>query len=319
MYWDGEATPSVECPLGDLFGAAFGLPRPFVSERLVIAGGGVPVPLRDAVQRAGGGWRSRISRGRRCGYFFFQIGFYRERERTARLFDVPRPVAAGEPHREGAGRTGCSRRAGGGDSWGSSSTCRIARVVAPASPRGDDHPAGGSVSACWKAGRRSGSTARPSRRVVGTGGEDYFSGGFYSGAGGFTPPTHGATERSYLTGRASAYRFHADDPIPFEQSIEVTIDHGFRNTMEGDFCVGGLLVPGRASRGVSRAAGGPAPPRHAAAGEPGPITRSWRARGFLVLGIPRRARPRGAGAAPGVSRGRAGQGRGPAHESGGDA
>src|SRR4051794_21728595 len=39
-YWDGEASPSVECPLGDLFGAAFGLPRPFVSERLVIVGGG---------------------------------------------------------------------------------------------------------------------------------------------------------------------------------------------------------------------------------------------------------------------------------------
>src|SRR5262245_64482279 len=31
MYWDGEKAPSVEVPLGDFFGAAFGKPRPLVS------------------------------------------------------------------------------------------------------------------------------------------------------------------------------------------------------------------------------------------------------------------------------------------------
>src|SRR5262249_42282482 len=40
IYWDGETTPSVETPLGDFFGATFGRPRPFVSARLVVAGGG---------------------------------------------------------------------------------------------------------------------------------------------------------------------------------------------------------------------------------------------------------------------------------------
>jgi hypothetical protein len=71
--------------------------------------------------------------------------------------------------------------------------------------------------------------------IVGTGGEDYFSGGFYFSGGPFHTPTHGAAVRSYLLGRVSAYRFHVDDPIPFARSIEVSVDHGLRNTMEGDY------------------------------------------------------------------------------------
>ena len=31
MYWDGEATPSVECPIGDFFGLGHGLFKNFVS------------------------------------------------------------------------------------------------------------------------------------------------------------------------------------------------------------------------------------------------------------------------------------------------
>lgn len=40
IFWDDEAEPSVECPVGDLFGAAFGRPYRLVSDRLVVAGGG---------------------------------------------------------------------------------------------------------------------------------------------------------------------------------------------------------------------------------------------------------------------------------------
>ena len=42
--------------------------------------------------------------------------------------------------------------------------------------------------------------------------------------------------RSYLLGRVSAYRFHIDDPIPFQRSITFDLDHGLHNEMEGDIC-----------------------------------------------------------------------------------
>jgi hypothetical protein len=73
--------------------------------------------------------------------------------------------------------------------------------------------------------------------ISGTGAEDYFSGGFYFRGGPFSTPTHGCTARSFLTGRVAAYRFHVDDPIAFEKSFEMTLDHGLENGMEGDYSV----------------------------------------------------------------------------------
>ncbi len=71
--------------------------------------------------------------------------------------------------------------------------------------------------------------------LSGTGTEDYFSGGFYFSGGPFCTPTYGCTQRSFFTGRVSAYRFHLDDPIPFSQSLTVTLDHGLANSMTGDY------------------------------------------------------------------------------------
>src|SRR5262249_906673 len=103
-YWDGEATPSVECPLGDLFGAAFGLPRPFVSARLVIAGGGYPCRFEMPFNA-----RAIVEIENQSPApvrnFFFQIGFYREREPSAHLqtfhaqWRRERPTTPGRPHR----------------------------------------------------------------------------------------------------------------------------------------------------------------------------------------------------------------------------
>lgn len=36
----------------------------------------------------------------------------------------------------------------------------------------------------------------------------------------------------------SAYRFHVDDPIFFEESLSITLDHGLKNRMSGNYsCV----------------------------------------------------------------------------------
>lgn len=68
--------------------------------------------------------------------------------------------------------------------------------------------------------------------VMGTGGEDYFGGGFYFLGGAFSTAGHGCTRRSFLTGRVSAYRFHLDDPVPFRNALRLTLDHGFLNSMQ---------------------------------------------------------------------------------------
>ncbi len=232
MYWDGEATPSVECPLGDLFGAAFGLPYPIVSERLVIAGGGylcrfeMPFNERAIVEI-----ENQSSAPFR--HFFFQIGFYREPERRQDLQTFHAqwrrecPTVRGRPHRvleaRGKGRFVGLKLDVQNRAW-----WLRPPLGAMVIPRGF----GLGLLEGWESIRVD-AEIEPS--VVGTGGEDYFSGGFYFAGGPFHTPTHGASVRSYLTGRASAYRFHIDDPIPFEQSIEISIDHGFRNTMDGDY------------------------------------------------------------------------------------
>lgn len=61
VYWDREAEPSVDVPIGDFFGASFGEPVPFVSERLLIAGGGLGSD--DRRRRSRGCARRDRSRG----------------------------------------------------------------------------------------------------------------------------------------------------------------------------------------------------------------------------------------------------------------
>jgi len=66
--------------------------------------------------------------------------------------------------------------------------------------------------------------------VVGTGTEDHFGGSwYYYMSKKFAAPYHGCTVRDYLRGRIAAYRFDVLAPVPFRQSLRVTIDHGFEN------------------------------------------------------------------------------------------
>lgn len=233
MYWDDEAEPSVACPLGDLFGAAFARPHRIVSDRLVIAGGGylcrfeMPFARRAVVEIENQSLRP-------VRFFFFQIGYYRDEEPQPDLetfhaqWRRDNPTVQGRPctvlEAKGRGRfVGLKVDIQNRSLW---LKPPFAHIVIP---RG----LGIGTLEGWETMRVDGE-ARPS--IVGTGGEDYFSGGFYFSGGAFCTPTHGAIVRSYLTGRVSAYRFHVDDPIPFAESLEVTMDHGFANTMEADYC-----------------------------------------------------------------------------------
>lgn len=76
-------------------------------------------------------------------------------------------------------------------------------------------------------------------RLHGTGTEDYFNTAFCPTQP-FSAPHHGltlysGTEDWRWRGKNSMYRFHIEDPIYFERSIRVTIEHGHANNLAHDY------------------------------------------------------------------------------------
>ena len=65
--------------------------------------------------------------------------------------------------------------------------------------------------------------------IHGTGLEDYFTSGWYFKDGEFSALFHGLTLLDQGTGRVTAYRHHIPDAIPFNKSIQVSLEHGHGN------------------------------------------------------------------------------------------
>lgn len=229
MYWDGEATPSVECPLGDFFGASFGQPVPFVGDRLAIIGGGFVCQFEmPFAERAVLELENQARRPLRL--FFFQVGYFEEARAPARLetfhaqWRRQSPTTDGQPFTalvaRGRGRLAGLRVDLQNRSWWLRPPFR--KMLVP-------HAFGLGMLEGPERLRVDGEA------LAGTGTEDFFLGGWYFEGGAFCAPTHGVTVRSFLSGRVSAYRFFVNDPIPFQQSLELTLDHGARNELPADY------------------------------------------------------------------------------------
>ena len=232
IYWDGEATPSGEVPLGDFFGASFGRPVSLVSERLVVAGGAylcrfdMPFNTAAIVEIAN-------DSDRPVRDLFFQVGYQEEPARAE-----PEPTFHAQYRNEdpeaNSGPVVLLQAVGRGWLAGIKVDLQnrswwlklpLKDIVLP---RGF----GLGLLEGWETMVVDGDTAAP---LVGTGAEDYFSGGFYFKNAPFCTPTHGCPTRSFLLGRVSAYRFHVDDPIFFEESLAITLDHGLKNRLSGNY------------------------------------------------------------------------------------
>jgi hypothetical protein len=214
MYWDGEKEPSVSVPLGDFFGNGFDK-RHYVSLPLGVSSGGFysywPMPFTR---------RARIivenGTGREIDAFYYHVGL-------VMVDDLPsgtptfhawwhRDVRteSTNPHRvldaQGTGRfIGLSLNA---ESYRNSLEFL----------EGDEF--------FYVDGEF---------RGQGTGTEDYFNGGWYFQGGAFDAVTHGVVVKDDERGRIAAHRWHLLDPIGFEDSLRIELEHGHANSEVADY------------------------------------------------------------------------------------
>lgn len=210
-YWDGDAAPAVNCPVGDFFGYSWGepavkslllgtagetnyvyLPMPFdksarvelVSERA----DGPPVAVEGEVQ-------------------FTDLGRTSEEGRLYALWRRENPTAEGRPftfvEAEGRGHVvGFILQAQGAQPGA------ITEFF-----EGDDE-----------------TTIDGELAVRGTGSEDFFNGGWYDVPGRWegrvSLPLSGSLDFKRYLGRTGGYRFLLADAYPFRQSVLSTIEHG---------------------------------------------------------------------------------------------
>jgi len=245
MYWDDEATPSVETPVGDFFGVGHGVTAHFVSLPLNMTGPGprrphagmncfFPMPFAR---------RARVTIENLAtapvGAFYYYIDY----ETFAQL-----PPDQGRFHAQWHCEHPCqavpypdpfrAKNTSGADNY----------VVLEAEGRGhyvgcllnvDNFNAYQQERTWFGEGDDmifiDADTWPPS--LHGTGTEDYFceAWGFPSGA--YSGPYHGvslAGDMIDTAGQWSLYRFHLEDPIHFRERIRVTIEHGNANNQSND-------------------------------------------------------------------------------------
>ena len=218
MYWDGETTPSVEVPIGAFFGVGFGQQVDFQSMPLNETSGGYncywPMPYHTGAR-----WTLTNMSSKRIDAFYFNID-YTEYDK---LPDDQRHFHA-QWRRENPTRPGTNytilEAAGKGHLAGVAMFMQNRQTTGLGFLEGDEMI------------YIDGQTAPG---IYGTGTEDYFSSGWYYDRGTYSALYHGCVIKDDNLNRISTYRWHIEDPKPFETSIRATIEHGTNNNTEGDY------------------------------------------------------------------------------------
>lgn len=263
MWWDGEAHPSVEVPLGDFFGVGFGLRRNFVSAPLQMSpedGRGMncwfPMPFAD-------GARFEIeNQGAHARVFYFYVDYeaYDALDPSLARFHAwwnRNPQSAGTARAKGYGpddyATIQKRLAG---PWAEPNLDGAKNyVLLDVRGRGqyvgcvlnvdvferqlNDWYGEGDDMIFVDEDLEGPGAPRFPPRLHGTGTEDYFNTAFCPTQE-YCAPYHGLTVYSGTKewpwgGKNSMYRFHVEDPIRFERAIRVTIETGHDNALANDY------------------------------------------------------------------------------------
>lgn len=214
-YWDGEEEPSVEVPISDFFGMGFGEWKDYESIPLNMTSGGYnsywPMPFREnariTVENTSDVHIDRF-------YYNIDVATQPELPEGALYFHAQYRQTQTE---EGAPVT-----------------------ILDAEGRG--HYVGTLLSMEPTTGNHLGYLEGDQRifvdgeeepSIIGTGTEDYFSSGWYYDTGEYSAPYHGVTIKDEEEGRINTYRWHVEDPIPFEERLSFTIEHGGTNDAPG--------------------------------------------------------------------------------------
>jgi Protein of unknown function (DUF2961) len=241
MYWDDEASASVETPIGDFFGLGLGDYFLFESTPLVVASDKAlnsffPMPFHK---------RARITATNEgnsdVDAFYFNIDYqslsqdlpadtmyfhaqYRQmtpaKGWTTEWTSNAESVVNGKKNLDGENNYVWMEAIGHGHFVG----------VAMSVLQNQDGWWGEGDDMFFVDGEK-----RPS--VNGTGSEDYFLGAWDFGDHPFSYALFGAPVKGaeFAGSRSSVYRFHLDSPIPFTKSLRATIEHGHANHRSDNF------------------------------------------------------------------------------------
>ena len=244
-YWDGEETPSVEAPIGDFFGLGLGEYFLYQSALLTVApvkalNAYFPMPFRKSARI------TVTNEGDvRTANLYYNIDFYtvaslpedlgyfhaQYRQQTPTHGVTNDWVRNGEPHvldiknLDGAGNYVFMEATGRGHLIG----------VTQAVLQNQDGWMGEGDEMIFIDGRK-----LPS--INGTGTEDYYNGawdfGGRNGAVPFSYPYNGApyiVDAETTGGRICLYRWHVDNPVRFQKSLRMTIEHGHGNSRSDSY------------------------------------------------------------------------------------
>lgn len=243
-YWDGEETPSVEAPLGDFFGMGHGLSKNYVSEPLQMSpenGRGLncwfPMPFSSG---------AKMTITNECNSMLMLYYYVDYELHEAIPQDMLRFHARW--HREmptgGISESSCENH----NDWcfgGKNTDAKGNYVILEAEGKG--HYVGCNynihnlcTSTLWDWPGEGddmifvdGSQWPPT--LHGTGTEDYVNMAWCPTQE-YSAPYHGLIlgGDDNWKGKITYYRYHIRDPITFEQSIRVTIEHGHANHRSDD-------------------------------------------------------------------------------------
>jgi len=257
MWWDGSEAPCVEAPIGDFFGIGHGIVKNFWSLPLTMSpqdGRGFncwfPMPFASRA-------RIEVTNEADSGMIFYYYIDYEEHDTLEDgLLRFHAQWRRQNPTRGwGDGRFDDDLASGGPmgqarqQAWSTPNLDGAGNyVILEAHGRG--HYVGCNLNVdCFARARDDwygegddmifidGEQWPPS--LHGTGTEDYFNTAFCPRQE-YNSPYHGVTVYSGTPGwpwkgKNSLYRFHIEDPIMFQDSIRVTIEHGHANDMSHDY------------------------------------------------------------------------------------
>jgi hypothetical protein len=241
MYWDREATPSVETPLGDFFGLGLGDYYTWESELLSVAHERAlncffPMPFQKHARITVSNEGQRM-----VDAFYFNLDY------RAHTHPLPQDTLYFHAQFRQA-----QPNHGWTNEWTSNGDPRVEDVknldgkdnYVWMEATGQGHYVGVTMSVLqnqdfwWGEGDDMFFIdGDPHPSITGTGSEDYFLGAYDFGEHSFSYRLFGAPVKGEerAGSRSSVYRFHLDSPISFTKSLRATIEHGHANHRSDNF------------------------------------------------------------------------------------